>query len=206
MNAADLAQVLAIAESLSEAPRWPRWTYLKAITPESTPRRIALVVAESEAGPGRALSWALPLPVFCPLRPSWKPSPSPQRASGKVLAGEFFTPWPPSSRPRAHVSFSLRCGPRTGRRWPFTVRSVSFKPVYGRAIMQIQQKMQSSWAFSSPDPQCQPRLAFVVLSLDSQPEWLLAGQPLRLKSTVFHYRRCFCRLPTLPWRRYMLMF
>ncbi len=61
MNAADLAQVLAIAESLSEAPRWPRWTYLKAITPESTPRRIALVVAESEAGPrpGAVLGFAV---------------------------------------------------------------------------------------------------------------------------------------------------
>ena len=43
MAAADVDQVLAIAESLPEAPRWPRSAYLNALNPESTPRRIALV-------------------------------------------------------------------------------------------------------------------------------------------------------------------
>jgi ribosomal-protein-alanine N-acetyltransferase len=48
MRAADLDQVMEIAGSLSEAPRWPRTAYLKALDPESTPRRIALVAEESE--------------------------------------------------------------------------------------------------------------------------------------------------------------
>ncbi len=54
MKAADLAQVLAIAETLPEAPHWPQSAYLNAINsqigPTSTPRRIALVVAGSQAG------------------------------------------------------------------------------------------------------------------------------------------------------------
>ena len=54
MNAADLAQVLAIAETLPEAPHWPQSAYLNAINsqidPTSTPRRIALVVAGAQAG------------------------------------------------------------------------------------------------------------------------------------------------------------
>lgn len=51
MAAADLEPVLAIAESLPEAPRWPRCAYLKAIDPQATPRRIALVAGETEPGP-----------------------------------------------------------------------------------------------------------------------------------------------------------
>jgi ribosomal-protein-alanine N-acetyltransferase len=43
MTAADLARVMEIAASLPEAPQWPEATYLKALNPESTPRRIALV-------------------------------------------------------------------------------------------------------------------------------------------------------------------
>lgn len=43
MTAADLARVMEIAASLPEAPQWPEAAYLTALSPESTPRRIALV-------------------------------------------------------------------------------------------------------------------------------------------------------------------
>ncbi len=52
MAAADLAQVLAIAKNLPEAPHWPQSTYLKAIDPNSSPRRIALVILGSDAESG----------------------------------------------------------------------------------------------------------------------------------------------------------
>ncbi|MGA2350678.1 MAG: GNAT family N-acetyltransferase [Terracidiphilus sp.] len=54
MTTADLDQVIEIAESLSQAPRWPRSAYLTALDPNATPRRIALVAqglaANSVAG------------------------------------------------------------------------------------------------------------------------------------------------------------
>ena len=52
MDAADLDQVLAIADALPEAPHWPRSAYLKAIDPEATPRRIALVILGPGTGTG----------------------------------------------------------------------------------------------------------------------------------------------------------
>jgi len=45
MTAADVARVLEIAASLQEPPHWPESAYLDALSPESTPRRIALVAA-----------------------------------------------------------------------------------------------------------------------------------------------------------------
>jgi ribosomal-protein-alanine N-acetyltransferase len=50
MRAADLDQVMEIAGSLNEAPRWLRAAYLNALDPDSTPRRIALVAEAPEAG------------------------------------------------------------------------------------------------------------------------------------------------------------
>jgi ribosomal-protein-alanine N-acetyltransferase len=50
MTPADLDQVMEIAESLKEAPQWPRSAYLAALEPEATPRRVALVAEESIAG------------------------------------------------------------------------------------------------------------------------------------------------------------
>ena len=50
MTPADLGRVMEIAESLKEAPQWPRSAYLAALDPEAAPRRIALVVEEPAAG------------------------------------------------------------------------------------------------------------------------------------------------------------
>jgi ribosomal-protein-alanine N-acetyltransferase len=49
MTPADLDRVMEIAESLKEAPQWPRSAYLAALDPEAAPRRIALVVEEPAA-------------------------------------------------------------------------------------------------------------------------------------------------------------
>jgi [ribosomal protein S18]-alanine N-acetyltransferase len=48
MSAADLERVLEIAASLQHAPQWQAAAYVKAINPENTPRRIALVAADAE--------------------------------------------------------------------------------------------------------------------------------------------------------------
>ena len=58
MTAADLAQVQALAERLSEAPRWPPSAYLTAIDPDAAPRRIALVSANLHSGAVRAFAVA----------------------------------------------------------------------------------------------------------------------------------------------------
>ncbi len=46
MRAADVARVLEIASGLPTAPHWNEQTYLAALEPSSTPRRIAIVAAE----------------------------------------------------------------------------------------------------------------------------------------------------------------
>jgi ribosomal-protein-alanine N-acetyltransferase len=61
MAVADLDRVLAVAETLPQAPHWPRSAWLDAIhsqfEPEVTPRRIALVAADSQ--PGSVLGFAV---------------------------------------------------------------------------------------------------------------------------------------------------
>ncbi len=48
MTAADLDRVMEIAQSLSQAPHWPRGAYLTALDPEAAPERIALVAGTPE--------------------------------------------------------------------------------------------------------------------------------------------------------------
>ncbi|MFZ1939669.1 MAG: ribosomal protein S18-alanine N-acetyltransferase [Terracidiphilus sp.] len=50
MAASDLDHVLEIALSMPEAPHWPRSAYLRALDPESLPRRISLVAESRAAG------------------------------------------------------------------------------------------------------------------------------------------------------------
>jgi [ribosomal protein S18]-alanine N-acetyltransferase len=50
MTPADLDRVIEIAESLKEAPHWPRSTYLAALEPAAEQRRIALVAEEPNSG------------------------------------------------------------------------------------------------------------------------------------------------------------
>jgi ribosomal-protein-alanine N-acetyltransferase len=66
MTAADLERVLALADSLPEAPHWSQSAWLNAlnsqIDPESTPRRIAIVAAGPQPGSihGYAVASLLP--------------------------------------------------------------------------------------------------------------------------------------------------
>jgi ribosomal-protein-alanine N-acetyltransferase len=50
MQAADVGQVMAIADGLKEAPHWRRNVYLDALNPGTAPTRIALVAETPEAG------------------------------------------------------------------------------------------------------------------------------------------------------------
>jgi ribosomal-protein-alanine N-acetyltransferase len=65
MTASDLDRVLAIAQNLPQTPHWPQSAWLNAINsqfePESTPRRIALVICASRANPqpGAILGFAV---------------------------------------------------------------------------------------------------------------------------------------------------
>ncbi len=50
MTAADLDRVMEIAAALREAPHWPRAAYAAALTPGTTPRRMALVAEHRSTG------------------------------------------------------------------------------------------------------------------------------------------------------------
>lgn len=50
MTVADLDQVIEIAQSLKQAPQWPRKVYEAAVGGETTPKRIALVAHDAALG------------------------------------------------------------------------------------------------------------------------------------------------------------
>ena len=78
MTVADLDQVIEIAQSLKQAPQWPRKVYEAAVGGEATPKRIALVAHD----PALGTVTALPLPVLRLRRLSWKRSWSRPHFSG----------------------------------------------------------------------------------------------------------------------------
>ena len=61
MKADDLEQVMEIATSLPDAPHWPQSAYKNALKPDSTPRRIALVIVPvaCAAKPGAVLGFTV---------------------------------------------------------------------------------------------------------------------------------------------------
>ena len=63
MTAADLDQVVEIAQALQQAPHWPRTAYLDAMNPTATPCRIALVARapqkETSEASGSILGFAV---------------------------------------------------------------------------------------------------------------------------------------------------
>jgi ribosomal-protein-alanine N-acetyltransferase len=62
MTEADLGRVMEIAESLIEAPQWPRSAYLTALDPMATLLRIALVAEDSARGAVEGFAVASLLP------------------------------------------------------------------------------------------------------------------------------------------------
>jgi len=60
MTPADLDRVMEVAESLKEAPQWPRTAFERALDPVAQPRRIALVAEAVGAVAGFAVASLLP--------------------------------------------------------------------------------------------------------------------------------------------------
>ncbi|MGB9408502.1 MAG: ribosomal protein S18-alanine N-acetyltransferase [Terracidiphilus sp.] len=57
MTPADLDRVMEIAQSLKEAPHWPRANYVAALDSDALPRRIALVTEGAQ--PGKVAGFAV---------------------------------------------------------------------------------------------------------------------------------------------------
>ncbi len=93
MAAADLARVMEIAAGLPDAPQWPQSAYLKALDPESTPRRVALVAAEPEASDLLGFMMASLLPPTAELESIAVASDSQRHGIGRrlfdAMAGEL---------------------------------------------------------------------------------------------------------------------
>ena len=85
MMAADVARVMEIAASLPQAPHWPQSAYLDALNPESTPRRIALVVAGPEPGRVEGFAVASLLPPQAELESIAVAAGSQQKGLGSLL-------------------------------------------------------------------------------------------------------------------------
>ena len=58
----DLDRVMAVAESLKEAPRWPRTAFQFALLPEAAPARIALVAEDPDTSVLKGFTVASLLP------------------------------------------------------------------------------------------------------------------------------------------------
>jgi ribosomal-protein-alanine N-acetyltransferase len=89
MTLADLDRVMEIAESLKDAPQWPRSAYLAALDPAAAPPRIALVVEGPEAGMVAGFAVASLLPQEAELE-IIAVAPAAQRLFEALIA-EFYT-------------------------------------------------------------------------------------------------------------------
>ncbi|MGA2572347.1 MAG: hypothetical protein ABSF23_17715 [Terracidiphilus sp.] len=85
MNGTDLARVKAIAKSLPDAPHWRKSAYKKAIDPDSTRRRIALVAVGPEAAGVRGFAVASLLPPQAELETIAVESASQRRGLSRKL-------------------------------------------------------------------------------------------------------------------------
>ena len=123
MTEADLARAMAIAASLPDAPQWPESAYRAALNPESTPRRIALVAADSQAGDVLGLAVASLLPPQAELETIAVASGSQRRGLGRSSS----TSWPLSSGRRKSSNSTWKCGRRTIRHSRSTALSALLK-------------------------------------------------------------------------------
>jgi [ribosomal protein S18]-alanine N-acetyltransferase len=87
MTAADLDRVMAIAESLLDAPQWPRAAYLKALDPTSIPLRIALVATGPTAAEVSGFAIASLLPPQAELESIAVAAASQRQGLGRRLFG-----------------------------------------------------------------------------------------------------------------------
>lgn len=93
MTPADLARVMEIAQSLKEAPHWPRSDYETALKPQSAPQRIALVAADAETGSVAGFAVASVVESQAELETIAVASEGQRRGAGRILfaslAGEL---------------------------------------------------------------------------------------------------------------------
>ncbi len=85
MTTADVPRVMEIAASLPQAPHWPQSAYLDALNPESTPRRVALVVAGPQPGRVEGFAVASLLPPHAELESIAVAAGSQQKGLGSLL-------------------------------------------------------------------------------------------------------------------------
>lgn len=138
MTEADLARAMAIAASLPDAPQWPESAYRAALNPESTPRRIALVAADSQAGDVLGLAVASLLPPQAELETIAVASGSQRRGLGGQLFDEL------ASQLRAAEVVELDLEVRASNHPALSFyRSLGFAQACGGAIMLIRLTMRS---------------------------------------------------------------
>jgi ribosomal-protein-alanine N-acetyltransferase len=93
MTPADFDRVMKIAQSLKDAPHWPRSAYETALNPQSAPQRIALVAEGVEAGEVAGFAVASVLPPQAELETIAVAAESQRRGVGRnlfaILAGEL---------------------------------------------------------------------------------------------------------------------
>jgi ribosomal-protein-alanine N-acetyltransferase len=95
MAPADLARVMEIAQSLKDAPHWPRTAYETALDPQSVPHRIVLVAEGAESGSVAGFAVASVLPPQAELETIAVAAERQRRGVGRnlfaFLAGELVT-------------------------------------------------------------------------------------------------------------------
>ena len=91
MTAADLARVKEIDASLPDAPHWPQSAYANALNPDSTPRRMALVAADTESGAIHGFTVASLLPPQAELETIAVAAASQRRGLGWRLFQELIS-------------------------------------------------------------------------------------------------------------------
>ncbi len=89
MRAEDLAQVMAMAKSLKDAPQWPQQAYFAIFDPTSAPRRVAVVAANLNSGDVLGFAVAGLLPPQAELESIAVRADMQRRGIGAKLLGEL---------------------------------------------------------------------------------------------------------------------
>lgn len=85
MTPADLARVMEIAQTLKEAPHWPRTAYETALDPQSAPQRVALVAEGVVSGTVAGFAVASVLPPQAELETIAVAAEGQRRGVGRIL-------------------------------------------------------------------------------------------------------------------------
>jgi len=123
MTKPDLARVKAIANSLPDAPHWPKSAYKTAIDPDSAPRRIALVATGTEAGDVEGFAVASLLPPQSELETIAVEAARQRRSLGRRLFDELVLQLKAAGVEEVHLEVRVSNQPALG-----FYRSLGFVP------------------------------------------------------------------------------